>query len=305
MTDSETASYVLAYLLKHNYSQTASTFLQECQVLPSKSLLILPETPLHSLIAEHKLRSDATVLMSTMGPSSSWRALWDKLHITLEQLKVVYEEGPTLKAHNHGTTSLSQRPRVTQLRKPTHHPLPTQPPTPPTQPSRASPPSQVTQEMAHTITLSPHRRKPVPKRKELTDSPLRGPPLSPSTQHMFDSLMGDSELPGKLADIINRCVSRDESTSERSPLTLSTIIDRTYSDPALEGLLHTSLDGPSHVIPPDDHVIPPDDHVIPLDDDHSTHSDDSALQSPPPAKKPRADTMTEQDIEAFLDQLHS
>ncbi len=111
---------------------------------------------------------------------------------------------------------------------------------------------------------------------------------------MFDSLMGDSELPGKLADIINRCVSRyvrgcvrgcvsyllcrDESTSERSPLTLSTIIDRTYSDPALEGLLHTSLDGPSHVIPPDDHVIPPDDHVIPLDDDHSTHSEDSALQ---------------------------
>ncbi len=78
-------------------------------------------------------------------------------------------------------------------------------------------------------------------------------------------------------------------TSERSPLTLDTIVDRTYSDPALEGLLSlASLDHVippdghvippvGHVIPPDGHVIPPDDHVILSDGEHSTHSSDSSL----------------------------
>ncbi len=64
---------------------------QSLRMLPRAQ--ILPETPLDSLIAEHKLRSDATILLSRMGPSSTWRALWDKLHTTLEQLKYV---GPLL-----------------------------------------------------------------------------------------------------------------------------------------------------------------------------------------------------------------
>lgn len=55
---------------------------------------------------------------------------------------------------------------------------------------------------------------------------------------------------------------RDNVTSDVSPLTLDTIIDQTYSDPALEGLISEVVEGPSHVVnPARDHVSSAKDHV--------------------------------------------
>lgn len=56
----EVASYILAYLLQNNYKASANAFLRECDVLPSKTLIVLPETPLRVVIAEHNARLNAS-----------------------------------------------------------------------------------------------------------------------------------------------------------------------------------------------------------------------------------------------------
>ena len=102
---------------------SANAFLQECEVLPSKTFIVcmvllywnftlyllqvLPETPLHTVISEHNARVSASelvpslllykfhapvdpfieVLVKTLGSEPAWQELWSKLHTTLSQIK--------------------------------------------------------------------------------------------------------------------------------------------------------------------------------------------------------------------------
>ena len=48
---------------------------------------VLPDTPLQSIIADHKSRKDTSILVNTLGTVSAWNALWNKLDHTLKQLR--------------------------------------------------------------------------------------------------------------------------------------------------------------------------------------------------------------------------
>lgn len=147
---------------------------------------------------------------------------------------------------------------------------------------------------------SPHKRKTAPKRK-LPESPFKqGPPAGSETppqttstapaMQLLETFLGDNLLPEKLAEIINKCVTKEagppptellsatlplqqqqqrqveggvgggggeqqgvaESEHQLSPSTMENIFNLTFSDPIFEGVLAGS-DDPGLTLP---HFLP-------------------------------------------------
>lgn len=150
-------------------------------------------------------------------------------------------------------------------------------------------------------------------------------PNSPTMQHVLDTFL-DNSFPGKLADIINQCVSRyiipyhsqlqfitlcssdvyaDEVSSDISSQTLERILNVTLSEPLLEGVFPitpTSQPLKSNSPPENDYFV----HTSAT----TTVSNDL---SGPSHKMPKLDHATtshaepfpsEQEIDSFLDQIH-
>lgn len=164
--DVEVATYVLAYLLRHNYAQSASAFLQECSVLPSRTVLVLPETPLQTIIDEHKTRKDTGLLLDALGAGSAWGALWEKLEQTLRQLRCLQEELLSSKGDKgSGGRRKPAHKASTYVKLANAQPsVPTAPP-----PNLTAVPSSSAQAMS-TGHSSPQKRKRVqPRRKQLPE----------------------------------------------------------------------------------------------------------------------------------------
>lgn len=116
---------------------------------------------------------------------------------------------------------------------------------------------------------------------------------SPTFQHALDTLL-DDEFPGKLADIINQCVSSEPGTDEVSPdmssETLERILNVTLSEPMLEGVFPLT---PRSTLPTT---------TVPTDTTSTSN-----YSSEPNIKRPKLSQdlfPSEHDIDNFLDQIH-
>jgi hypothetical protein len=84
--EKDVANYVLAYLARQGYRNTMSKFLQECNLLPpNTTMMVLPETPLSDIVAEYNARKQSseefsilTVCVCMCSVSFDARKTWSK-----------------------------------------------------------------------------------------------------------------------------------------------------------------------------------------------------------------------------------
>jgi hypothetical protein len=134
--EKDVANYVLAYLARQGYRNTMSKFLQECNLLPpNTTMMVLPETPLSDIVAEYNARKQSTLMLEKLGPKASWKALWEKLEHYLSQLRMLADT--LLGSHQYNVG----RKRPCRTRAPELQKF-TAPPEPESHSDASNPPSQ-------------------------------------------------------------------------------------------------------------------------------------------------------------------
>lgn len=239
--------------------------------------------------------------MNTLGSEPAWQELWGKLHTTLDQIRYLSEE---LNSHRFLPTARMKAQKVTREKAKKALNLSVEPFTP----------------------SSPHKRKRGPRRKvQYTTSPMSDstsvappslnpgsdPPNSPTMQQVLDTFLDDVSFPGKLADIINQCVSSDvcgdELSSDMSSETLERILNVTLSEQNLEGVFPSITSQPVEV--PSGQS--PNMLTEPVTTGDTAVSSTLCDQTSSISKRLRLDDSSsnseypsEKDIDNFLDQIH-